>query len=152
MAETNPDSALLEQWARRFTRAFNDNDLDTVMGWFADDAVYDQFDDAQAKGRDEIRKAFEPQFAGAFGKMQFDEEDLFVDPARRKVMILALQARDAAGGGGLAGARPVALRQRRSGHAQAHLRQGSGAEARPGGLTRPRATSSSASRPRRDPA
>jgi ketosteroid isomerase-like protein len=87
MAETNPDSALLERWARRFTRAFNDNDLDAVMGWFANDAVYDQFDDAQAKGRDEIRKAFEPQFAGAFGNMQFDEEDLFVDPARRKVMI-----------------------------------------------------------------
>ena len=73
--------------ARKFTRAFNENDLDSVMKWFAEDSVYDQFDGAQARGRDEIRTAFEPQFAGAFGVMKFDEEELFVDADERKAMI-----------------------------------------------------------------
>lgn len=73
--------------ARQFTRAFNENDLDGVMEWFAADSVYDQFDGAQARGRDEIRTAFEPQFAGAFGVMKFNEEELFVDADERKAMI-----------------------------------------------------------------
>jgi len=73
--------------ARQFTNAFNENNLDGVMEWFASDSVYDQFDGAQAKGRDEIRTAFEPQFAGAFGVMKFNEEELFVDVVERKAMI-----------------------------------------------------------------
>jgi ketosteroid isomerase-like protein len=73
--------------ARRFTQAFNENDLDGVMEWFAEDSLYDQFDGAQACGIVEIRGAFEPQFAGAFGVMKFIEEDLFVDAGERKVMI-----------------------------------------------------------------
>ncbi len=73
--------------ARQFTRAFNENDLDGVMEWFAADSVYDQFDGTQARCRDEIRTAFEPQFAGAFGVMKFNEEELFVDADERKAMI-----------------------------------------------------------------
>ena len=57
------------------------------MAWFAEDSVYDQFDGARAHGTEAIRKAFEPQFAGAFGEMKFLEEDLFVDPEERKAMI-----------------------------------------------------------------
>jgi ketosteroid isomerase-like protein len=79
--------ATLADAARQFTRAFNENDLDAVMEWFAEDSVYDQFDGAQARGLAEIRRAFEPQFAGAFGVMKFIEEDLFVDAIERKVMI-----------------------------------------------------------------
>ena len=81
------DSAELEQWTREFTEAFNRNDLDAVVSAFADDGVYDQFDGKVAKGRDEIRAAFAPQFEGAFGAMRFDEEDCFVDAAARKTLI-----------------------------------------------------------------
>lgn len=86
---SNPSIAPTElvDAAREFTRAFNENDLDSVMAWFAMDSVYDQFDGAQARGRDEIRTAFEPQFAGAFGVMKFNEEELFVDADERKAMI-----------------------------------------------------------------
>ncbi len=87
MSSTLIASTTLIDAARQFTRAFNDNDLDGVMEWFAADSVYDQFDGAQARGRDEIRTAFEPQFAGAFGVMKFDEEELFVDANERKAMI-----------------------------------------------------------------
>ncbi|MBC8187827.1 MAG: nuclear transport factor 2 family protein [Proteobacteria bacterium] len=86
---SNPSIAPTElvDAARKFTRAFNENDLDGVMEWFAADSVYDQFDGARARGRDEIRTAFEPQFSGAFGVMKFNEEELFVDGDERKAMI-----------------------------------------------------------------
>ena len=70
-----------------FTAAFNDNDLDAVMAYFTDDAVYDQFDGQPATGQDAIRAAFQPQFEGAFGTMAFVDEDLFVDADARKAMI-----------------------------------------------------------------
>ncbi len=80
-------STQLSDAARRFTDAFNDNDLAGVMDWFAEDSVYDQFNGEQARGIDEIRRAFEPQFAGAFGVMKFIEEDVFADADANKVMI-----------------------------------------------------------------
>lgn len=70
-----------------FTNAFNRNDLEGVMSYFAGNAVYDQFDGSAAHGLAAIRKAFGPQFEGAFGKMQFEQEDIFVDAAARKSMI-----------------------------------------------------------------
>ena len=87
MSSTRVAPTALIDAARQFTRAFNENDLEGVMDWFAVDSVYDQFDGTQARGRDEIRTAFEPQFAGAFGVMKFNEEELFVDADERKAMI-----------------------------------------------------------------
>jgi ketosteroid isomerase-like protein len=72
---------------RRFTDAFNRNDLDGVMAWFTDDIVYEQFDGQVAEGRAAVREAFAPQFAGAFGRMRFDEEDCFVDAEARRALI-----------------------------------------------------------------
>ncbi len=77
----------LERWTRDFTQAFNDHDLDRVMSYFAEDAVYDQYDDASAEGLAAIRAAFEPQFKGAFGDMRFEEEDSFVDADAHKSLI-----------------------------------------------------------------
>jgi ketosteroid isomerase-like protein len=87
MSNRSVEPSKLIDAAREFTRAFNENDLDGVMEWFAVDSVYDQFDGAQARGLDQIRSAFEPQFAGAFGVMKFNEEELFVDAVERKAMI-----------------------------------------------------------------
>ncbi len=70
-----------------FTDAFNRDDLEGVMGYFAPDAVYDQFNGARAEGLDAIRAAFAPQFAGAFGEMRFHEEDLILDAEARSAMI-----------------------------------------------------------------
>lgn len=70
-----------------FTDAFNRDDLDGVMRYFAEDAVYDQFDGSAAHGIEAIRAAFAPQFEGAFGTMRFLQEDLFIDAATRKTMI-----------------------------------------------------------------
>ena len=76
----------LTRLTTRFTDAFNRDDLDAVMAFFADHAVYDQFDGQQARGRDAIRAAFEPQFRGDFGKIRFHDEDIFADAAAGKVL------------------------------------------------------------------
>lgn len=70
----------------RFIEAFNRNDLDTVMSFFTDDAVYDEFNGKRNEGKAAIRAAFTPQFTGAFGRMQFLDEDLFIDSETGKVM------------------------------------------------------------------
>ena len=72
--------------ARHFVDAFNRNDLDSVMSFFADDAIYDEFNGKRNVGKAAIRAAFEPQFSGAYGKMQFLDEDLFADAETGKVM------------------------------------------------------------------
>jgi ketosteroid isomerase-like protein len=71
----------------RFTEAFNREDLDAVMAYFADDALYDEFDGKEARGKAAIRAAFVPQFRGDFGRMRFVTEDLFVDVESGKALI-----------------------------------------------------------------
>ncbi|HLW69531.1 MAG TPA: nuclear transport factor 2 family protein [Candidatus Binataceae bacterium] len=72
--------------AQRFVDAFNRNDLDAVMGCFADGAIYDEFNGRRNVGLEAIRAAFVPQFTGAYGEMKFIDEDLFVDAETGKVM------------------------------------------------------------------
>jgi hypothetical protein len=71
----------------RFVSGFNRNDLDDVMAFFADDAVYRPGDGSEHRGRDAIRKAFLPQFCGAFGAMRFVVDDRIIDEAARKATI-----------------------------------------------------------------
>ncbi len=71
----------------RFTEAFNRNDLDGVMSFMADDAVYDEFTGTINRGAAAIRSAFVPQFRGDYGKMRFHTEDLFVDERTGKALI-----------------------------------------------------------------
>lgn len=79
--------AELEDLALRFTEAFNRDDLDGVMAFMAEDAVYDEFTGTQSRGKAAIREAFVPQFRGDFGRIRFHTEDLFVDPETGKVLI-----------------------------------------------------------------
>ena len=72
---------------RDFTAAFNRNDLDAVMSYFAADAVYDEFNGTVSRGPEAIRAAFEPQFTGAYGPMVFNEEDCFVDVEAGRALI-----------------------------------------------------------------
>jgi ketosteroid isomerase-like protein len=81
------DRVRLEDLVLRFTQAFNDNDLEAVMSFMADDAVYEEFTGTINRGSATIRAAFVPQFRGDFGKMRFDSEDLFVDAESGKALI-----------------------------------------------------------------
>jgi uncharacterized protein (TIGR02246 family) len=71
----------------QFTEAFNREDLDGVMSFMAEDAVYDEFNGTINRGTAAIRAAFEPQFRGDYGKLRFHTEDLFVDAAAGKALI-----------------------------------------------------------------
>jgi uncharacterized protein (TIGR02246 family) len=77
----------IETLTREFTAAFNRDDLEGVMAYFADDGVYDELDGRRSTGKAAVRVAFEPQFQGAYGKIRFLEEDLIVDAATGKAMI-----------------------------------------------------------------
>ncbi len=69
-----------------FTACFNRVDLDGLMGYFADDAVYEEVNGPVNRGKAAIRKAFEPLFSGQFGHVTFTGRDLFVDIDADKVM------------------------------------------------------------------
>jgi len=87
MGESPATRAALETLVIDFTEAFNREDIDEVMSYFAEDAIYDEFNDVRHVGKDAIRRAFEPQFAGAYGRMRFHTEDLFLDVAAGKALI-----------------------------------------------------------------
>lgn len=87
MPAPTPNRAELEGLVRAFTDAFNREDLDGVMAYLADDAVYDQFDGTRAVGKASVRDALVPQFRGDFGTIRFVAEDCFVDATAGKAMI-----------------------------------------------------------------
>jgi ketosteroid isomerase-like protein len=67
-----------------YVKAFDDNDLDRAMTHFAEDAVYRTFNGVERVGLAAIRLELEPQFAGAYGALRFDEQDRFIDEKSRK--------------------------------------------------------------------
>jgi ketosteroid isomerase-like protein len=71
---------------QQFLNAFNREDLEAVMEFFAEDGIYDEFNGKRNVGKGAIRAAFVPQFTGAFGMMRFLDDDLFADAATGKVM------------------------------------------------------------------
>ncbi len=87
MADDGNARAALEKLALDFTEAFNHDDIDEVMSYFADDAIYDEFNAVRHDGKDAIRAAFVPQFRGDYGKMRFHTEDMFLDVAAGKALI-----------------------------------------------------------------
>lgn len=78
--------AELTKLVEDFTARFNAVDLDGLMTFFADDAVYEEVNGPVNHGKAAIRKAFEPLFSGKFGTVQFIGRDFFVDAEAGKVM------------------------------------------------------------------
>lgn len=70
-----------------YLEAFNALDLDRVVSYFADDAVYRPGTGVERVGRAAIRDELQPQFDLAYGAMRFDECDRIVDDKTRKIVI-----------------------------------------------------------------
>jgi ketosteroid isomerase-like protein len=87
MGTTGDKRAALEKLVIDFTEAFNREDIDEVMSYFAEDSVYDEFNGRRNVGKAAIREAFVPQFEGAFGRMRFHTEDMFLDVDAGKALI-----------------------------------------------------------------
>jgi len=77
----------LVERVRAFVDAFNRRDLDAVMGFFDERAIYDELTGTRHVGKAAVREAFVPQFRGDYGPITFDEEDLFVDEVTGKAMV-----------------------------------------------------------------
>jgi ketosteroid isomerase-like protein len=105
MELTRTGSADIRSVIDRFVAAFNVNDLDQVMNCFSENAIYRPGDGSEHRGLIEIRKAFEPQFDGAYGSMRFDEHDRLVDQNTRKATVRWICRHD------LAGAKPMNISQ-----------------------------------------
>lgn len=83
------DRESLENLVKDLDEAFNGGDLERVMSFYDEDSVYDEFHGARHYGKAAIRKAFEPQFRGDFGRFIFHQEDIFIEaagPGSGKVM------------------------------------------------------------------
>lgn len=78
--------AELTQLVEEFTACFNAVDLDGLMRFFDDDAVYEEVNGPVNAGKAAIRRAFEPLFSGRFGTVRFTGRDCFVDAEAGKVM------------------------------------------------------------------
>ena len=84
--EPSTRSQELNQITLKFLNAFNQGDVDAIMSFFSADAVYEELHGKKNEGTEAIRKSFEKLFSGKFGKIQFDENDTFIDPSENKVM------------------------------------------------------------------
>lgn len=87
MTMTVQERAALSATVDGFVAAFNDNDLDRVMAFFADDAEYHPGDGAAHHGRAAVRAELAPQFAGKYGVMRFEVHDKLIDETGRRAAI-----------------------------------------------------------------
>lgn len=78
--------AELKQLGLEFLGVFNSADVDGIMAFFTEDAVYEEFHGKVNEGRAAIRKSFEGLFSGRFGTIRLDEDDTFIDAGEDKVM------------------------------------------------------------------
>ena len=78
--------AELVKLTARFVDAFNRQNLDDVVSFFSEDAIYEDGRGGSHTGHTAIRAAFEPLLNGARGRIRFDEEDFFTEVDTDKVM------------------------------------------------------------------
>ena len=70
----------------QFVDAFNRMNLDDVVSFFSEDAVYEDSAGGRHVGHVAIRTAFEPLVGGSRGRIRFDGEDVFAEVETGKVL------------------------------------------------------------------
>lgn len=83
MPDRYTELAKLEQ---DFLGVFNNADVDGIMRFFTEDAVYGEVHGKVREGLTAIRKSFEGLFSGNFGEVKFEPVDTFIDVQQDKVM------------------------------------------------------------------
>jgi ketosteroid isomerase-like protein len=71
----------LIQW----NQAWDQYDLEGVMALFHEEIIFDNWTGGQAKGKENLRKAWDPWFKNNQG-FKFTEEDTFIDADDQKVL------------------------------------------------------------------
>ena len=70
----------------QFVDAFNRMNIDDVVSFFSEDAVYEESSGGRNDGHKAIRTAFEPLVGGSRGRIRFDGEDVFAEVETGKVL------------------------------------------------------------------
>ena len=70
----------------QFVDAFNRMNLDDVISFFSENAVYEDSSGGRHVGHEAIRTAFEPLVGGSRGRIRFDGEDVFAEVETGKVL------------------------------------------------------------------
>ena len=70
----------------QFVDAFNRMNLDAVVSFFSENAVYEDSSGGRHVGHEAIRTAFEPVVGGSRGRIRFDGEDVFAEVETGKVL------------------------------------------------------------------
>jgi len=73
--------------ASEFSDAFNRQNLDDIMTFFSQNAVFEDSSGGRHEGKDAIRASFKTLVDGGQGKIRFDLEDFFAEVDTQKVMI-----------------------------------------------------------------
>ncbi|MEM7466774.1 MAG: nuclear transport factor 2 family protein [Pseudomonadota bacterium] len=83
MSDRYAELASLEQ---DFLAAFNAADVDRIMAFFTEDAVYGEVHGKERGNLEAIRKSFDKLFSGQFGEVKFEPSDTFIDIKNDAVM------------------------------------------------------------------
>ena len=69
----------------RWNEAWDNHDLDGVMELFHEEILFDNYTGGQAKGKENLRKAWKPWFEN-HGGFRFTEEETFIDVDEQKAL------------------------------------------------------------------
>ena len=75
----------IEKALKEWNLAWDNHDLDGVMALFHDQVVFDNWTGGHVKGKEALRKSWEPWFAN-HGDFRFVEEETFIDEKEQKVL------------------------------------------------------------------
>ena len=75
----------IEKSLARWHEAWEKHDLDGVMELFHEDVLFENWTGGTARGKEALRKGWEPWFAN-HGGFRFTEEETFIDEASQKVL------------------------------------------------------------------
>ncbi len=73
--------ALWDDW----NYAWDNHDLEGVMAFFHDDILFDNWTGGKAKGKEQLRKAWQDWFAN-HGNFKFIQKEVFIDEKEQKLL------------------------------------------------------------------
>lgn len=82
---TRHSSEELHSLTTEFADAYDSNDIERIMPYFAEDGVFDAIDGTRSVGLQEVRTVTEQILS--MGKLTFEGEDVFVDPDAQKALL-----------------------------------------------------------------
>jgi len=75
----------IEKALKQWNLAWDEHDLEGVMALFHEAVVFENWTGAKVKGKEALRKAWQPWFAN-HGNFRFVEEETFIDEKEQKVL------------------------------------------------------------------